>query len=335
MPPIVVVSLVPAIANVVLIIAIVIRHLLIGRRTRHVEALAARLRLPAIELVEGDGPIEPPELNAAETEVFADLLVKYGRQLTGASRDRIVRYWESSGLLDEHVRMLQSYFPWKRASAAFTLGDVGPPHVAPLLVGLLDDPERDVRAAAARSLGRLGAVEAIEPLITASVRGRLPRDVADMALLDIGSPAVESLAALTGHADPEVRTSALQIIGLIGAATDIGPMVDHLVDPAASVRSASAGALGRLGASEARDALVVALDDRVPAVRTAAARALGQMGGQHATEALIPIARADSFEPARAAAQSLGRIDPALVLRMAVDHDAGPHLLEAADRVAL
>ena len=78
MPPIVVVSLVPAIANVLLIIAVIARHLLIGRRTRHVETLAARLRLPAVELVEGDGPIEPPELNAAEIEVFADLLVKYG-----------------------------------------------------------------------------------------------------------------------------------------------------------------------------------------------------------------------------------------------------------------
>ena len=115
MPPIVVVSLAPAIANVLLIIAVVARHLLVGRRTRRVETLAARLRLPAIELVEGDGPIEPPELNGAETKVFADLLVQYGRQLTGASRDRIVAYWESSGLLDEQVRRLQSYFPWKRA----------------------------------------------------------------------------------------------------------------------------------------------------------------------------------------------------------------------------
>ncbi len=59
------------------------------------------------------------------------------------------------------------------------------------------------------------------------------------------------------------------------------------------------------------------------------------MGGHQATEALIPIARTDLFEPARAAAQSLGRIDPAVVLRLAADHDAGPHLIEAADRVTL
>jgi HEAT repeat protein len=261
--------------------------------------------------------------------------VHYSRQLTGASRERIVDYWESSGLLDQQVRQLQSYFSWKRAEAAFVLGDVGPLRVAPLLVGLLDDPEHDVRAAAARSLGRLGAVEAIGPLITASVRGRLPREVADMALLDIGPPAVESLAELAGHEDPGVRASAVHLIGLTGAAADIGPVVDHLADPAASVRAASASSLGRLGAGEARDALIVALGDRVPDVRTAAARALGQIGGQQATEALIPIARTDLFEPARAAAQAIGRMDPAVLLRLAADHDTGPHLLEAADRAAL
>lgn len=335
MPPIVALTLVPAIANVLLIIAVVGRHLMVGRGARKVETLAARLRLPAIELVEGDGPIDPPELDDAETKVFADLLVKYGRQLTGSSRGRIVAYWESSGLLDEQVRQLQSYFSWKRASAAFTLGDVGPLRVAPLLVGLLGDPERDVRAAAARSLGRLGAAEAIDPIITASVRRRLPRDVADMALLDIGPPAVERLVGLTRHEDPDIRASAVRVIGLIGAAPDIGPVLDLLVDPAASVRCASASALGRLGAGEARDALVVALDDRVPDVRTAAARALGHIGGRRATEALIPIARADSFEPARAAAQALGRIDPAVVLRLAAEQHAGPHLLEAADRVSM
>lgn len=335
MPPIVAVSLAPLIVNVLLIVAVVGRHLLIGRRTRQFEMLSARLRLPAIELVEGDGPIAPPEMDDSESKVFAALLVQYGRQLTGASRGRIVAYWESSGLLDRQLHQLQSRRPWKRAAAAFVLGDIGPLRVAPLLVELLADPERDVRAAAARSLGRLGAVEAITPLVTSSVGELLPRDVADTALVDIGPPAVESLIELTSHADAEVRTSAVRVIGLIGAAPDVGPVIDHLGDPAASVRSASASALGRLGAGEARDALVVALGDRIPDVRAAAARALGQIGGGQATAALIPIARTDSFEPAHAAARALGRIDPSIVLRLAAGHDAGPHLLEAADRVAL
>jgi HEAT repeat protein len=78
-----------------------------------------------------------------------------------------------------------------------------------------------------------------------------------------------------------------------------------------------------------------ALDDRVPSVRAAAARALGQIGGRQATQALLPVARTDAFEPARAAAEALARIDPALVTRVAATEDSGPHVREAADLAAL
>jgi HEAT repeat protein len=78
-----------------------------------------------------------------------------------------------------------------------------------------------------------------------------------------------------------------------------------------------------------------ALDDRVPAVRIAAATALGQIGGRDAVDALLAIARVDSFEPARAAAEALARIDPVLVARAAHESDAGVHLVEAADRAEL
>ncbi len=104
MPPIVVVSLAPAIANVLLIIVVVARHLLVGRRTRHVETLAVRLRLPAIELVDGDGPIVPPELNGAETKVFADLLVQ-------------VRPSADRGIARSHRRLLGVERPARPASS--------------------------------------------------------------------------------------------------------------------------------------------------------------------------------------------------------------------------
>jgi HEAT repeat protein len=112
-------------------------------------------------------------------------------------------------------------------------------------------------------------------------------------------------------------------------------VLQHLRDPAAAVRVASAIALGRLGAGEAGDALTRALEDRVPAVRAAAALALGQTGNRDAVEALLPVARSDAFEPARAAAQALARIDPPRVLEVAAEPDAGPHLREAADLLTL
>ena len=62
---------------------------------------------------------------------------------------------------------------------------------------------------------------------------------------------------------------------------------------------------------------------------------LGQAGGQRAADALLPVARSDVFEPARAAAQALARIDPLRVVEAASEPDAGPHLREAADLASL
>ena len=84
-----------------------------------------------------------------------------------------------------------------------------------------------------------------------------------------------------------------------------------------------------------RDQLIDLLADRVPFVRAAAARALGQIGGRSAAAALLEVARHDEFDPAAEAGRALARIDPELVLSCAEDPDAGPHLREAADRLAL
>jgi HEAT repeat protein len=293
------------------------------------------LRRPAIELVESEASQPPPSLRRQEKVVFAALLANYARQLRGVSRERIAAYFETSGGVEEQTARLSSTSAWRRAAAAFALGDMGSNRAVPDLLRVLDDRVRDVRMAAVRSLGRIGATEAIGPLVATGVDGRVPREVANLALLDIGPAAVPQLVVLSKHTEPAIRASAVELIGLIGSAGDAEPILDLLIDPAATVRVATAGALGRLGASEARDALMRALDDRVPSVRVASASALGGIGGRQATAALMPIARNDTFDAARAAAEALARIDPRLVIRAAAEPGAGPHLLEAADRVSL
>jgi len=324
-----------AIANVIMVALIVGRRWWVARQRRRHDRMIARLRRPAVELIDEDSPAEAPSLGRRETDVFAELLAEYGRHVRGVPRERIIAYFEDSGMLDTQIRRLSSRRVSRRASAAFLLGDIGSGTAIPGLLVLLADKSREVRAAASRSLGRLGAVEAIEPLVTAAVDTSVRLDVVNLALLDIGPAAVGPLVGMLDHRDPSTRASAMMLIGFLGSAPDVDPILDHLSDPAAAVRSATATALGRLGASEARDALVVALEDRAPLVRTAAAQALGQIGGRRAVDALVPIARADEFEPARAAAEALARIDPVLVLRIGNEPNAGPHLREAADRVAM
>ena len=321
--------------TLLLVLVLVARRSYLAHRARTRDAVAHRLRPLAIAFVESEDAAPAPELHGLEAEVFASLLGSYARLLRGAAWERIAAYFEATGGVDEQLERLGDRRAWKRATAAFTLGDMCARRATPELLDALGDRARDVRMAAARSLGRLGAVEAIEPLIASSVSGSVPRDVGGLALLDLGPTALPRLVELSRDVEPAIRSDAIELIGLLGEAGHAEPLLGHLSDSAADVRATSATALGRLGAGEARDALVRALDDRVPAVRASAASALGQIGGQRAADALLPVARGDAFEPARAAAQALARIDPDRVVEAASQADAGPHLREAADLVLL
>jgi hypothetical protein len=279
----VVTAAVLVVANLVLIGLLLSRRWWVLRRQHRHDRLVEELRRPAILLLESDEDEPPPALAEADEAVFAELLAGYSRQLRGPSKDRIVAYFQATGAVDDELAALRSRRSWRRAAAAFTLGDIGSTRAVGALIAALDDPAREVRMASTRSLGRIGAVDAIDSLVTAGVEGRVPADVANLALLDIGPAALPQLHFLATHPESAVRTSAVQLIGLLGSAGDAPAVRSQLADAAAPVRIAAAGALGRLGAGTARDALMSALDDRVPAVREAAATALGQLGGRQAT----------------------------------------------------
>jgi HEAT repeat protein len=324
--------LVFAAVQVLILIVLLVRRSWLRRRQRRHASQVTRLRPAAIALVEGE-PVAA--LGRRDEEVFAELLSGYARALRGESLTRIATYFESSGGVDAQMHLLRRHVAWRRATAAFRLGDMRSSRAIPALTYALDDRSRDVRVAAVRSLGFVGAVDTIEPLVAAGVSGRVPRDVVGLALFDIGAPAVARLVELATHRDPEMRADAITLIGVLGTAGDADTVLDRLADPSADVRASTASALGRLGAADARDALITALDDRVPAVCAAAAHALGQIGGRRAVEKLLPLARSELFEPAQEAAEAVARIDPVLVARVAAEPDAGPHLQEAADVVAL
>jgi HEAT repeat protein len=321
-----------AAVQLAILVVLLLRRGWLTRAQRRHEAQVTRLRPAAIALVEGE-PV--PAVSREDEGVFAELLAGYAQLLRGESLTRIAAYFESSGGVDIQIRHLRRRFAWRRATAAFLLGNMRSLRAVPSLLEALDDGAREVRTAAARSLGFLGAIDAIELLVAAGVTGRVPRDVIGLALFDIGPPALPRLNELTAHDDPAMRADAITLVGVLGTAGEADDVLDHLTDPSAEVRASAARALGRLGAAEARDALITALDDRVPGVRAAAAHALGQIGGRRAAERLLALARSGPFEPAREAATSLATIDPELVLRVAAEPDAGPHLREAADLVAL
>lgn len=323
-------------ASAALLAVLVVRRIALARAERWRLEAEDRLRAFALAFVadEEDGG-EPPRLSPADAVVFAGLLTRYARRLRGGSAERIARYFEEHRFVEQEVAALANRRDWRRATAAYALGNMLAESAVPALLDALEDTERDVRAAAARSLGRLCALEAVEPLVEALAARKVPPAVAGYALVQLGPAALPGLKRLLGHDDQAVRARAAELVGLIGDAGDGRALVLGLSDSSAEVRARAARALGRLGAEDAAAELERALGDRVPFVRTAAAHALGAIGSGAAFDGLLEQARSDEFHPAHAAACALVAIDPIAAARAAAEPGAGPHILEAADLAAL
>lgn len=323
-------ALVLAAAGSLVVVALALRRVQLARAERAGREAEARMRPVALALVEGE-PAPPAELLRGDAEALARLLARYSRWLSGGARSHIASFFERGGGVGAEVAKLESRRSWRRATAAFSLGDMASQRAVAPLVGALGDADRDVRAAAARSLGRLGAVEAVVPLVYALGRGDLPRAVTGAALLAIGPAALPELRSLEARADAEVRAIAVELVGLLGDVGEAPLLLGRLRDSAAEVRAKAARALGRLAAEDAAAELRRMLHDRIPFVRTAAATALGSIRDREALGALLRQAKTDRFEPAQAAARAVARIDPRAAVEASAAADAGPHLREAAD----
>jgi HEAT repeat protein len=322
-------SLALALAATVVVLVLVLRRLMLSREQRERDAVETRLRDVALALVDGDA-VELPTLAPRDAAVFARMLARYSRQLSGAPRAHIARFFEAGGHVTHQLELLRARPVWRRAAAAATLGDMASGAAIPALLDALDDPEREVRAAATRSLAVLDAPVAVAPIVAALAAGRVQRAVGGWALMKLGESALPSLRELVEHEDADIRAAAVELLGLTGDASDSGQLVERLRDPAAEVRAKAAHALGRLGAADAALALREALGDRIFFVRAAVARALGQIGDRPSAVALVHQAQTDRFEAAQAAARALAELEPVGLAAAAEVAVAGEHLREAA-----
>jgi HEAT repeat protein len=322
-------SLALALAGTAFVLVLVLRRLMLSREERERRAVEERLRDLGLQLVDGDDVVIP-DLGRGEAAIFAHMLARYSRQLSGEPREHIARYFETGGHIEHQVKLLKARRVWKRAAGAATLGDMASPAAVPGLIDALDDRAREVRASATRSLALLGAAVAVEPIVEALANGRVQRAVGGWALMQIGAPALTRLRGLLHHDDPNVRASAAELIGLVGEASDASELIGLLRDPSAEVRAKSAHALGRLGSGDAAAMLRGALGDRIFFVRAAAARALGQLADRPSIPALIHQAQTDRFEPAQAAARALAELSPNGLSAMAQLDSGNAHLREAA-----
>jgi hypothetical protein len=320
--------------GVILVCLLAVRRVALAREERRRLEAEQRLRPLALTLLDGATPSR--ELSRADAETLAALLGRFARSLSGEARAHVAAFFEEHGFVARSLAELERRQGWRRAQAAFTLGDMASPRAVEPLIAALADNDSDVRAVAARSLGRLGDVDAVEPLVYALVQGRVPRAVAGQALLSLGQSSLPRLRQLVRAAEPEVRAVAVELIGLLGDAGEGPLLIGRICDSSAEVRAKTCRALGRLGASEAARELRTTLVDRVPFVRATAAHALGSLGDRTAAPSLLRQAQYDSFDPAQAAARALAKVDPASLWAAARQPGgAGAHVAEAADLTAV
>lgn len=126
---------------------------------------------------------------------------------------------------------------------------------------------------------------------------------------------VQALARFVRVAPNEpARVRAAELLGDIGTAEAVPPLITAAKGGAVKVRIAAADALGSIGDARAIDVLLVALEAEDDTLRQTAARALGRIGDKRATAALAKRLRDYDPQVRRATAQALGRLgDPSAV----------------------
>lgn len=172
----------------------------------------------------------------------------------------------------------------------------------------------EARRAAVQTLGEIGGLQAIEPLIEAlKDNDNGVCEAALQALVSIGKPAVKPLIKALTDDDPRVRQMTVVALGKIK--DEDKEAVEQLIvtlknEPMAKVRKDVASTLGKLADYRAVVPLIEKLKGEGEAeVRLAVVKALGRLRDRRAVDQLRITAQTDPVDKVRrAATKALGRM---------------------------
>lgn len=212
-----------------------------------------------------------------------------------------------------------------RRAAAQRLGRLSPALARPLLRKALDDPDGEVRLAAARAAVELNAKDlgprVVPWLHERDVRLRLA--AVDVLLLAPAAEAIEPLGRALADPDARVRRGAAAALGAMDRVAHepaevrgraAVQLLGRLDDSETQVRVAVVDSLARLGDVRAVLPLISKLQDGEANVRVAVARALGVLGDARATSALLMVARDRDVQVTAQAVRALGFLgDPSVI----------------------
>ncbi len=321
------------------------RQVRIARRM----AVATEVLLPGLADPDGLRGHFDRAVERAGPRSVAAVLRQLRRQVSGEEAQTLSTLLETVGEVRRLERLSRSRRAWLRAMAARALGECGGERAEATLARLTTDRHYLVRRAARLTLVDSGRGELAEIAVSSFLaeaperRGavffaRLAahhaprlRELLASGLLDATGiknaleafgyqrdPASASSAlSFVDSADPELRASAVRVLGLVAPAEHWPQVLAGLADEVWFVRACAARALAGAGAAPAiEEGLGRALRDQYWWVRANAARALARRGEPGVRELLGALSGPDRY--ARDAALS------ALATRDALELVAGP-----------
>lgn len=218
-------------------------------------------------------------------------------------------------VVDRLLEELRSDDDETQVAAALALGRIGDDRaIDPLLVALqeADNDNNTLQAALADAIGRLGAGDGLEILITLMSDEDESLEVRLAAAKALGrldqSSAVEPLLALLvdESVDPELRAECAKSLGRLPATHAVSDMSRLVRDARSDVAIQCAIALGNIGDASALSALrSVAQDDRMGIVGLAALVSFARLNKQRHT-AILAVAIAGEIDTTASYAFALG-----------------------------
>lgn len=234
-------------------------------------------------------------------------------------------FFEDAGVFDALADALEHDAGSVRAAAAQALARVDHPSRSAVLLRALKDSDPWVRFVTLRTLGAIGATEAVPPVLAAVEKDPAPH-VRLAAIEVIGrispSEALGVLEPLTTSPNPDIARTAVAALGNVARDEALTILEQHSRAPELSRRLATVEAIARRGETRVPQILQwMAAVDRASEVVSAALDALARVGkrdneqGSAAVRALIAL----TAEPSRreAAIHALSSLPPRRVADVA------------------
>ena len=233
------------------------------------------------------GKYMPGPFGAWDRRVILWTLLEQIRFVKGRTQERISAAFEELGFVSEERHKLGDRRWARRVEGAEKLGRMMSRQPLPDLVRLMQDPVPEVRIRAAKALGAIGGLEAVESLLGAlrdTNRWSALR-IADI-LAGLGQAAVQPLLREFPRLPSLARVAAIDILGRLRSPEAVPLLTQLLLDADENARARAAHSLGVIGDPRAAPALIRALEDPAWPVRAMAAKAIGMLAGSEGIGAL-------------------------------------------------